>query len=69
MGAPFKLPDLVMLDANPLDDIRHPRGIHAVVVDGCPYKKTELETMLTEVEALRVKAETKSVQEESTDPM
>lgn len=26
--------DLVVLDANPLDDIRHTRGIHAVVLDG-----------------------------------
>ena len=26
--------DLLVLDANPLDDITHTRGIHAVVLDG-----------------------------------
>lgn len=31
---PDRVVDFIVLDANPLDDIRNTRGIHAVVVDG-----------------------------------
>jgi imidazolonepropionase-like amidohydrolase len=34
--------DLVVLDANPLDDIRNTRGIHAVIVDGRFFTGEEL---------------------------
>jgi len=63
-----KLADLVLLDANPLYDIRHTRGIHAVVYGGRLFKKADLEAMMTRVEALRVKAPTNSAQKTSTNP-
>jgi imidazolonepropionase-like amidohydrolase len=50
---PGKLADLVLLDANPLEDISHTRKIHAVVFGGRVFPKGELATMLSEVEALR----------------
>ena len=41
-----KVADLVLLDADPLRDIRHTRKIHAVVVGGKLLAKSELEGML-----------------------
>lgn len=38
--------DLVLLEANPLDDIRHVRGIRAVVFDGRPMARGDLLQML-----------------------
>jgi imidazolonepropionase-like amidohydrolase len=38
-----KLADLVILDANPLTDIRNSRRIRAVLVDGQPFTRDELE--------------------------
>ena len=40
--------DLLVLDANPLDDIRHTRGIHAVVIDGRPLDIEALDRLLGE---------------------
>lgn len=62
---PDKLADLVLLDANPLDDIRHTRNIHAVVYGGRLFKKADLDTMLAEVEALQTRASAKSAPETS----
>jgi imidazolonepropionase-like amidohydrolase len=45
-----KIADLVLLDADPLDDIQSVRKISAVVVDGRYLPKVELEKMLAEVE-------------------
>ena len=44
--------DLVLLDANPLDDIRNTRKIFGVVVGGKYYSRRELDTMLQQVEKL-----------------
>jgi imidazolonepropionase-like amidohydrolase len=46
-----KLADLVLLEANPLDDIRNTTKIAAVVVAGKLVRKSQLEKMLKEVEA------------------
>jgi imidazolonepropionase-like amidohydrolase len=47
-----KLADLVLLDSNPLEDISHTQQIRAVVADGRLYRRTDLERVLAEVEAL-----------------
>ena len=44
-----KIADLVLLDANPLDDIRNTRKIAAVVVDGAYLPRRTLDRMLAEV--------------------
>ena len=46
-----KLADLVLLDANPLEDIHNTQKINAVVVNGRLIPKSELQTMLATVEA------------------
>jgi hypothetical protein len=50
---PGKLADLVLLDANPLEDIRNTQKIRAVVADGQLYRRAELDQLLTKVEALQ----------------
>ena len=45
-----KLADLVLLDANPLDDIHNTTTIAAVVVNGALRSKSDLHAMLTRVE-------------------
>jgi Amidohydrolase family/Tetratricopeptide repeat len=50
-----KLADLVLLDANPLDDIANTRKINAVVYGGRLFPKASLDEMLNEVEALASK--------------
>jgi imidazolonepropionase-like amidohydrolase len=44
--APGQLADLVLLEANPLDDIRNTRRIAAVVADGRLYEAAEREELL-----------------------
>ncbi|MGH8456455.1 MAG: amidohydrolase family protein, partial [Stenotrophobium sp.] len=44
-----KLADLVLLEANPLDDIRNTRKIAAVVIDGRYLPKEALQKMLADV--------------------
>lgn len=46
-----KLADLVLLDANPLEDIRNTQAIAAVVVNGHYLSRAELDKMLRAVEA------------------
>jgi imidazolonepropionase-like amidohydrolase len=46
-----KLADLVLLDANPLDDIKNTQKIAAVVAAGKLIRKAELQKMLDDVEA------------------
>ena len=46
-----KVADLVLLDANPLQDIRNTQRIAAVVVGGKIFDKTALQKMLAQVEA------------------
>jgi imidazolonepropionase-like amidohydrolase len=41
-----KVADLVLLDANPLDDIKNTRKISAVMVNGRYLSKEKLEEML-----------------------
>jgi imidazolonepropionase-like amidohydrolase len=47
-----KLADLVLLDANPLDDIANTRKIAAVVYGGRLFPKSSLDEMLAKAEAL-----------------
>jgi hypothetical protein len=47
--------DLVVLDANPLDDIRNTRKIFGVVANGKYYSRHDLDTMLQQVEKLAAK--------------
>ncbi len=46
-----KVADLVLLDANPLDDIRNTRRISAVVANGAYYPRERLDRILADVEA------------------
>jgi imidazolonepropionase-like amidohydrolase len=46
-----KIADLVLLDANPLDDIRNTRRIAAVFANGRYLSRADLDKMLAEVEA------------------
>ncbi len=46
-----KLADLVLLEANPLEDIRNTRRIRAVIADGRLYRRADLDRLLAEVEA------------------
>jgi hypothetical protein len=50
-----KLADLVLLDANPLDDIANTKRIAAVVYGGKLYPKASLDEMLAKVETLASK--------------
>ncbi|HSC06975.1 MAG TPA: amidohydrolase family protein [Steroidobacteraceae bacterium] len=43
---PGKLADLVLLDANPLENIRNTRRIRAVIADGRLYRRAELDGLL-----------------------
>jgi imidazolonepropionase-like amidohydrolase len=45
-----KLADLVLLDANPLDDIGNTRRIQAVVLAGSYFDRPALDRMLEEIE-------------------
>jgi imidazolonepropionase-like amidohydrolase len=45
-----KLADLVLLDANPLDDIRNTQKIAAVIANGRYFSREKLDEMLAEVE-------------------
>ena len=54
-----KLADLVLLDANPLDDIRNTQKIAGVVVAGKYLDRPELDNLLAQVEAA-AKAETEN---------
>jgi imidazolonepropionase-like amidohydrolase len=46
---PGKLADLVLLDADPLADIRNTRRIRAVVADGRLYRRAELDSLVNGV--------------------
>jgi len=46
-----KVADLVLLDANPLDDIHNSRKIRAVVLAGRYFSRSDLDGMLKQVEA------------------
>lgn len=52
-----KLADLVLLDANPLADITNTQRIRAVVADGRLYRRSDLDRLLDEAEALNRQAE------------
>ena len=45
-----KLADLVLLDANPLEDIRNTQKIAGVVANGRYFSRAELDTLLAAVE-------------------
>jgi imidazolonepropionase-like amidohydrolase len=46
-----KFADLVLLDANPLDDISNTKKIRAVIVNGRYFDRDKLDAMLTAVQA------------------
>jgi len=46
-----KLADLVLLDANPLRDIRNTQKINSVVVNGRLLNRQRLDAMLSKIEA------------------
>lgn len=46
-----KVADLVLLDANPLDDISNTKRIAAVILDGRYLSKESMKRMLADVEA------------------
>jgi imidazolonepropionase-like amidohydrolase/pimeloyl-ACP methyl ester carboxylesterase len=50
--APGRLADLVLLEANPLKDIRNTQRIRAVVTDGRYFDRHALDRLLAEVEAV-----------------
>lgn len=50
-----KLADFVLLDANPLDDIRHTQRIRAVVANGRYFPYESLQAMLAQAEAAAAK--------------
>jgi hypothetical protein len=50
--APGKLADLVLLDANPLDDITNTTAIRAVVADGRYYDRAALDQLWEKAKAL-----------------
>lgn len=54
---PGKRADLVLLDANPLEDIRNARRIRAVVVDGKLLRGGDLDRLIAEVEGLNQPSE------------
>ena len=47
-----KLAELVLLEANPLDDITNTQKINMVITGGRMYRKPVLETILSAVEAV-----------------
>jgi hypothetical protein len=47
--APGKLADLVLLDANPLEDIRHLRQVAGVMANGRYVDRTHLDRLLAEI--------------------
>jgi imidazolonepropionase-like amidohydrolase len=49
---PGKFADLVLLDANPLEDIRNTRKIRAVVADGQLHRRADLDKLLAGVRKL-----------------
>lgn len=54
---PGKLADLLLLDANPLDDIHNTQKIRAVVADGRLHRRADLDRLMAEVEALNQQIE------------
>ena len=50
-----KLADLVLLDANPLDDIANTRRIRAVVANGRFFSRDDLDALLSAVVARAAK--------------
>jgi imidazolonepropionase-like amidohydrolase len=49
--APGKIADLVLLNANPLEDIRNTRKIEAVIANGRLFERASLDAVLTQIEA------------------
>jgi imidazolonepropionase-like amidohydrolase len=54
---PGKLADLVLIGANPLEDIRNARRIRAVVVNGQLLRREDLDRLIAEVEGLNQPSE------------
>jgi imidazolonepropionase-like amidohydrolase len=54
---PGKIADLVLLDADPLEDIRNTQKISAVVMRGKYYSRSALDSMLERTAALAAVAQ------------
>jgi imidazolonepropionase-like amidohydrolase len=52
---PGKVADLVVLDANPIDQIANTRRINAVVVNGRLLDRQALDSMLEQLEAAQAR--------------
>ncbi len=52
---PHKLADLVLLDSNPLKDIRNTRTVSAVILDGQYFSREQLEQLRTQLKDLAAK--------------
>jgi cytosine/adenosine deaminase-related metal-dependent hydrolase len=48
-----KVADLILLDANPLDNIRHTQQIRAVIINGKLLDRAVLDRLLAQAEATR----------------
>jgi hypothetical protein len=48
-GIGGKLADLVLLDANPVEDIRHTQRVHAMIADGRYLDRRALDRLLQAV--------------------
>ena len=68
-----KVADLVLLDANPLDDIANTKKINSVIYGGKLFPRAELDHMLAQVEALAARplignVLMKTIQEKTSPP-
>jgi cytosine/adenosine deaminase-related metal-dependent hydrolase len=61
-----KLADLVLLDANPLEDIANTRRIRAVVLAGRYFGRADLDRMLTQVAEAAAESDAKLPRDRST---
>jgi imidazolonepropionase-like amidohydrolase len=52
LNQPDDVADLVLLDANPLEDIRNTQRIHAVIARGTLFRRAELDALLRQVEKM-----------------
>lgn len=63
-----KIADLVLLDANPLEDITHTRRISAVIADGRLYRRDHLDSLLVRVAAANARTSIADVIRELLEP-
>ena len=57
-----KTADLVLLDANPLDDVKNLRKVQAVIKNGIYYSREKLDAMLAQSKAIKERLDKERVQ-------